>query len=96
MFLAILNGMVNQLGIFWFLGCGEDQRGIGGGILWLVLFDSCCMSVWTMEDSSIVRLTVEISGVANNDLCRKSVAVVGMSMVGQSLAYCARFFQLIK
>ena len=41
MFLAILNRGVHQLGIFGLLGGGEDEGGVGGGILRLVLFDGC-------------------------------------------------------
>ena len=43
MFLAILDGRLHQLGIFGFLGGGEDEGGVGGGILRLVLFDCCRM-----------------------------------------------------
>jgi hypothetical protein len=38
-FLAVLNGRLHQLGIFGLLGGDEDERGVGGGILRLVLFD---------------------------------------------------------
>ena len=41
MFLAIFDRRVNQLGIFGFLGSGEDEGGVGGSILRLVLFDGC-------------------------------------------------------
>jgi hypothetical protein len=40
-FLAILNRRVDQLGIFGLLGGGEDEGGVGGGILGLVFGDSC-------------------------------------------------------
>jgi hypothetical protein len=35
--LAVLDCDVHQLGIFGFLGGGEDERRVGGGILRLVL-----------------------------------------------------------
>lgn len=37
--LAVGDGDVNQLGVLGFLGGGEDERGVGGGILGLVLVD---------------------------------------------------------
>lgn len=37
MLLAILDSGVNQLGVFRLLGSREDQGGVGGGILGLVL-----------------------------------------------------------
>lgn len=37
--LAVLHRGVNQLGIFGLLGGGEDERWVGGGVLWLVLAD---------------------------------------------------------
>jgi len=43
--LAVLNSNVYQLGIFWLLGRGEDEGGVGCGILRLVLADSCGISV---------------------------------------------------
>jgi hypothetical protein len=49
--LAVLNSNVYQFGIFWLLGCGENERGVGGGILGLVFADSCGISVlWLRED----------------------------------------------
>ncbi len=38
-FLAILDRGVYQFGILGLLGGGEDERRIGGGILWLVLLN---------------------------------------------------------
>jgi hypothetical protein len=37
--LAVGNGVVNQLGILGLLGSSQDERGVGGGILGLVLGD---------------------------------------------------------
>jgi hypothetical protein len=45
MFFAILDRRIDQLGIFGLLGGGEDERWVRGGILRLVLGDSCSMSV---------------------------------------------------
>jgi hypothetical protein len=39
--LAICNSLVNQLCVFGLLGGGEDERGVGRGILRLVLVDGC-------------------------------------------------------
>lgn len=39
--LAVGNGGVDQGGILGLLGSGQDQGGVGGGILGLVLADSC-------------------------------------------------------
>jgi len=41
MSLAVLNSNINQLGIFGLLGCGENEGGVGGGILGLVFADGC-------------------------------------------------------
>lgn len=35
------DGLVNQLGVLGLLGGGEDEGGVGGGILGLVLGDGC-------------------------------------------------------
>ena len=37
--LAVLNSIVNQLRVFGLLGCGQDEGGVGGGILRLVFLD---------------------------------------------------------
>jgi hypothetical protein len=37
--LGVLDGVVHQLGILCLLGGSEDERRVGGGILWLVLSD---------------------------------------------------------
>lgn len=39
--LAVLDGNINELGVLGLLGGGEDQRRVGGGILWLVLANGC-------------------------------------------------------
>lgn len=39
MLLAVLNGGVNQRRVLGLLGGGEDERGVGCGILGLVLLD---------------------------------------------------------
>ena len=39
MLLAVLNSIVDQLGILGLLGGGEDERWVGGGILRLVLLN---------------------------------------------------------
>lgn len=49
--LAIFDGNVHQLGILWFLRCGQNQGRIGGGILRLVFPDglvvlSACTASW--------------------------------------------------
>lgn len=46
MALAVLNSDVNQLGVFGLLGCGEDERWVGGGILGLVFANGCGISVF--------------------------------------------------
>lgn len=42
--LAVLNGDVHQLGVLGLLGGSQDERGVGGGILGLVLADGCFAS----------------------------------------------------
>lgn len=37
--LALLDGGLNQAGVFGLLGSGQDEGGVGGGILRLVLAD---------------------------------------------------------
>jgi len=49
--LAVLNSDVNQLGVFGLLGCGEDERWVGGGILGLVFADGCLKSVFAFVDT---------------------------------------------
>lgn len=39
--LAVLDGHVHQLGVLGLLGGSQDERRVGGGILGLVLGDSC-------------------------------------------------------
>lgn len=39
--LSVLNGLVNQLGVFGLFRCGKDERWVGRGILRLVLFNGC-------------------------------------------------------
>lgn len=34
------NGGINQVSVLWLLGSSEDERWVGGGILWVVLGDS--------------------------------------------------------
>ena len=59
--LAVLNSDVDQLGIFGLFGCGENKRGVGGGILRLVFADSCRISVsWDVEE----RIGVELKSRA--------------------------------
>ncbi len=41
--LAVFNSNVDQLGIFGLLGGGENEGGVGGGILRLVFADCCGM-----------------------------------------------------
>lgn len=41
MLLSVLNGLVDELGVLWLLGGGEDQGGVGGGILRLVFANGC-------------------------------------------------------
>lgn len=41
--LADGNSLVNQLGVLGLLGRGQNQRGVGGGILGLVLGNGCGM-----------------------------------------------------
>lgn len=40
------NGVVDELGVLGLLGGGQDQRGVGGGILRLVLVDGCRRGKW--------------------------------------------------
>ena len=39
--LAVLNGDIDQLGIFGLLGGGKNEGGVCGGILGLVFADGC-------------------------------------------------------
>lgn len=67
MLLAVLDGDIHQLGIFWLLGRGEDERRVCGSILWLVLCDGCEM----LELCGFVgggKLTSEVTGVAYDGL----------------------------
>jgi hypothetical protein len=49
--LAVLDSNIYQLGIFCLLGRGENEGGVGCGILRLVFADSCGISVsWVREE----------------------------------------------
>ena len=39
--LAVLDGHIHELGVLGLLGSSQDQGGVGGGILRLVLADGC-------------------------------------------------------
>jgi hypothetical protein len=46
--LAVFNSNVDQLGIFGLLGGGENEGGVGGGILRLVFADCCgILVIWS-------------------------------------------------
>lgn len=63
MALAVLNSDVNQLGVFGLLGCGEDERWVGGGILGLVFANGCKISV-----NAFVDMTGDVVGWRMDDL----------------------------
>lgn len=39
--LSVLDGRIDEWGVILLLGGGEDERWVGGGILWLVLGNGC-------------------------------------------------------
>ena len=39
MILSVCNGNIHKLCVFWLFGRSENERGIGGSILWLILSD---------------------------------------------------------
>jgi hypothetical protein len=45
MFLAVLNGNINELGIFGLLGGCENEGRVCGSVLGLVFADGCNLSV---------------------------------------------------
>jgi hypothetical protein len=44
--LAVCNGYVDELGIFWLLGGSEDEGRVGGSILGFVFSDCCLLLVF--------------------------------------------------
>lgn len=72
MFLAIFDRRVHQLGVLGFLGSGEDEGRIGGGILRLVLRNCCELSAMIQHFEVDVR-TIEVTGVADHGLVVLSV-----------------------
>lgn len=51
MLLGVVDCGVDQLGVLGLLGGREDQGGVGGGILGLVLADGCgSLSVWSEQN----------------------------------------------
>lgn len=57
MSLAVFDGDVDQLGIFGFLGGGEDERRVGGSILRLVFSDGS--EVPGVTDNSLYKKLVD-------------------------------------
>lgn len=74
--LGVLDGVIDQLGVLGLLGGGEDEGGVGGSILRLVLGDGCIrrVSVSSMVEcigwQASVRVGFEASTVAAMDLRR--------------------------
>lgn len=66
--LAELDGSVNELGVIGLLGSGEDQRGVGGSILRLVL----------VNGSEVTRVAnndlMDVSGVLGYSSQRRGMA----------------------
>lgn len=56
--LAILDSRVNQLLVLGLLGRGEDERGVGGRILWLILVDG--RKVTRVTDDSLQQLLLAL------------------------------------
>jgi len=65
--LAVLDSRVNQLLVLGLLGRGEDERGVGGRILGLVLLD--CRKVTRVGDDGL--------GDALSDIILALMALVG-------------------
>lgn len=59
--LSVCNSYVHELGVFWLLGGGEDEGGVGGGVLGLVFADGCCLLVLILFEG-IVEIGLEESG----------------------------------
>lgn len=54
--LAVLDGSVDELGVLGLLGSGEDQGGVGGGILRVVLGDGG--EVTRVADNGLANATI--------------------------------------
>jgi hypothetical protein len=67
MALAIFNSIIDQLRILGLLRGGEDERWVGGGILWLVLGNGCYMLAQISRKEQI-ELTVEVAGITDHGL----------------------------
>jgi len=58
-FLSVSNGGIDQMSVFWLLGSSEDERWVGGGILWLVLGDSSEVTAVTDNSSASLLQLLE-------------------------------------
>jgi hypothetical protein len=94
--LAILNRRINQLGVFGFLGSREDEGGIGGGILRLVLLN-CYATLAQTRSRGRAELTEKVAGVADNGLLTSvSTQISSERREGGVEAYGASGLELLK
>ena len=93
MLLAVLNSVVDQLGVLGLLGGGEDERGVGGGILRLVLLDCYTVHVSTFYRCGWRNLLLK-SPESQTTVCHRSVKALGQG--GKEVAYGAGSFELVE
>ena len=83
--LAILDGLVDELSVLRLLRGGEDQRRIGGGVLWLVFGDGG--KVTRIADNGLQNVRNRVREEATKTLELDAA---------ESMTYSARGFQLIE
>lgn len=70
--LTVGDSGIDELGVLWLLGGSEDQRWVGGGILWLIFANGCTLSVCILLDVTFFRYgeggkhTGKVTGVGDN------------------------------
>ena len=92
MFLAVFDGEVDQLGVLGLLGGSEDEGGVGGGVLRLVLVDGGEVA-GVADDGLAVPSVSDCSSPGDVASGRSRVLRV---VVGEGEAYRARLLQLLK
>jgi hypothetical protein len=96
--LAILDGSINQLCVFFLLGCSKNQRGVGGGILGLVLVNGG--KVTRVADDNLLQCVVSSFSLGVWSISQGAIGdISGHSGDSESIVggtYGARGLQLIE
>ena len=94
-FLSILDSHIHQLGILRLLGCGEDEGWVGSGILWLVLLNSCSLSVLMPLEHRMNNILLK-SPESQTTVYSKHQRLMLGSIIGGAVAYSASGLELFQ